>query len=76
MIVGCSPLPGKRVDRLGARAGGRRARPRGRLVQGLGEIIAFHQKTARGDAFDRPGAAHVRPRLPFFNELTGGKPFW
>ena len=40
-------------------------------VQGLGEIIAFQQETARGDAFDRLGAAHVRLRLPFFNELTG-----
>ena len=39
-------------------------------VQGLGEIIAFQQETARGDAFDRLGAAHVRLRLPFFNELT------
>ena len=74
MIVGCSPLLfRKRVDRLGARAreaAGELGAHAVDSVQGLGEIIAFQQETARGDAFDRLGAAHVRLRLPFFNELT------
>ena len=74
VIVGCSPLLfRKRVDRLGARAreaAGELGAHAVDSVQGLGEIIAFQQETARGDAFDRLGAAHVRLRLPFFNELT------
>ncbi|MED5518560.1 MAG: ABC transporter ATP-binding protein, partial [Pseudomonadota bacterium] len=74
VIVGCSPvLFRKGVDRLGARAreaAGELGAHAVDSVQGLGEIIAFQQETARGDAFDRLGAAHVRLRLPFFNELT------
>ncbi|MEE3106609.1 MAG: ATP-binding cassette domain-containing protein, partial [Pseudomonadota bacterium] len=74
VIGGCSPLLfRKRVDRLGARAreaAGELGAHAVDSVQGLGEIIAFQQETARGDAFDRLGAAHVRLRLPFFNELT------
>ncbi|MEC7676053.1 MAG: ATP-binding cassette domain-containing protein, partial [Pseudomonadota bacterium] len=74
VIVGCSPrLFRKRVDRLGARAreaAGELGAHAVDSVQGLGEIIAFQQENARGDAFDRLGAAHVRLRLPFFNELT------
>jgi ATP-binding cassette subfamily C protein CydCD len=61
------------VDRLGSRA----REAAGELgafavdsVQGLGEIVAFQQETARGDRLDALSERHIALRLPFFGELT------
>jgi ABC-type multidrug transport system fused ATPase/permease subunit len=63
----------KRVDRLGSEA----REAAGELgafavdsVQGLGEIVAFQQETARGDRLDALSERHIRLRRPFFGELT------
>ena len=39
-------------------------------VQGLGEIVAFQQKSSRGDKLARLSQRHISLRLPFFSELT------
>ena len=40
-------------------------------MQGLGEIVAFQQEDARGNASRRAVASAIsRLRLPFFRELT------
>ncbi len=63
----------KRVDQLGSQA----REAAGELgafavdsVQGLGEIVAFQQETARGDKLDQLSQRHISLRLPFFSELT------
>ncbi|MCC7271251.1 MAG: ABC transporter ATP-binding protein [Alphaproteobacteria bacterium] len=72
--VALSPfLMRKRVDRLGSEA----REAAGELgafavdsVQGLGEIVAFQQETARGRRLDGLSERHIGLRLPFFSELT------
>ena len=72
--VGLSPfLMRGRVDRLGSEA----REAAGELgafavdsVQGLGEIVAFQQESARGARLDRLSERYIRLRLPFFSELT------
>jgi ATP-binding cassette subfamily C protein CydCD len=74
LAVGLSPfLMRKRVDRLGGQA----REAAGELgafavdsVQGLGEIVAFQQETARGNKLDQLSQRHITLRLPFFSELT------
>jgi ATP-binding cassette subfamily C protein CydCD len=74
MAVGLSPfLMRRRVDRLGGQA----REAAGELgafavdsVQGLGEIVAFQQESARGDRLDALSQRHIGLRLPFFSELT------
>ncbi|HYI03548.1 MAG TPA: ATP-binding cassette domain-containing protein, partial [Reyranella sp.] len=74
LAVGLSPfLMRKRVDRLGSQA----REAAGELgafavdsVQGLGEIVAFQQESARGAKLDQLSQRHINLRLPFFSELT------
>ncbi|MGO4727749.1 MULTISPECIES: ABC transporter ATP-binding protein [unclassified Inquilinus] len=74
LAVAVSPMLGRgRVDRLGSEA----REAAGELgafavdsVQGLGEIVAFQQETARGDRLDALSDRFIRLRLPFFGELT------
>ncbi|MFO1080006.1 MAG: ABC transporter ATP-binding protein [Reyranellaceae bacterium] len=74
LAVGLSPfLMRKRVDRLGSEAreaAGEFGAFAVDSVQGLGEIVAFQQETARGAALDRLSQRHIALRLPFFRELT------
>jgi ATP-binding cassette subfamily C protein CydCD len=73
IAVGLSPFVRRgRVDRLGSAA----REAAGELgafavdsVQGLGEIVAFQQESARGEKLDAL-TAHQALRLPFFSELT------
>ncbi len=39
-------------------------------MQGLGEIVANQQESARGDRLDELSQRHISLRLPFFSELT------
>jgi ATP-binding cassette subfamily C protein CydCD len=74
LAVGLSPfMMRKRVDTLGSQA----REAAGELgafavdsVQGLGEIVAFQQETARGARLDALSQRHIDLRLPFFSELT------
>jgi ATP-binding cassette subfamily C protein CydCD len=68
------PVMGRgRIDRLGAKA----REATGELnayavdsVQGLSEIVAFQQETARGVAFADRSRAYADARLPFLDDLT------
>jgi len=74
LAVGLSPfMMRKRVDTLGSKA----REAAGELgafavdsVQGLGEIVAFQQESARGEKLDELSQRHISLRLPFFSELT------
>jgi ATP-binding cassette subfamily C protein CydCD len=74
LAVGLSPfMMRKRVDTLGSKA----REAAGELgafavdsVQGLGEIVAFQQESARGEKLDALSQRHISLRLPFFSELT------
>ncbi len=74
LLVGSSPfLMRKRVDELGSRAreaAGEQGAFAVDSVQGLGEIVAFQQERARGEALDRLSDRHIGLRLTFFRELT------
>lgn len=74
LAVGLSPfMMRKRVDHLGSKAreaAGEQGAFAVDSVQGLGEIVAFQQEHARGEALDRLSEQHIRLRLPFFRELT------
>ena len=73
-LIGLSPfVMRKRIDTLGARA----REALGELnahavdtIQGLGEIVAFQQAAARGDAFIERIRRYHEIRLPFFSDLT------
>ncbi|MBL8669251.1 MAG: ABC transporter ATP-binding protein [Alphaproteobacteria bacterium] len=74
LAAGLSPfLRRGRVDQLGSaarEAAGTLAAHTVDSVQGLGELVAFQQERARGDALDALSDRHARLRLPFFGELT------
>ena len=73
-LIALSPfVMRKRIDTLGGRA----REALGELnahavdtIQGLGEIVAFQQAAARGDAFIERIRRYHDIRLPFFSDLT------
>ena len=73
-LIALSPfVMRKRIDTLGGRA----REALGELnahavdtIQGLGEIVAFQQAAARGDAFIERIRRYHEIRLPFFSDLT------
>jgi ATP-binding cassette subfamily C protein CydCD len=74
LAVAISPfLMRRRVDTLGSEsreAAGELGAFAVDSVQGLGEIVAFQQESARGDRLDALSQRFIRLRLPFFAELT------
>ncbi|WP_342238537.1 ABC transporter ATP-binding protein [Inquilinus sp. OTU3971] len=74
LAVAISPfLMRGRVDRLGSEsreAAGELGAFAVDSVQGLGEIVAFQQESARGGRLDALSRRFIRLRLPFFAELT------
>ncbi|MGO1079772.1 ABC transporter ATP-binding protein [Inquilinus sp. CA228] len=74
LAVAISPfLMRGRVDKLGSEsreAAGELGAFAVDSVQGLGEIVAFQQESARGGRLDALSQRFIRLRLPFFAELT------
>jgi ATP-binding cassette subfamily C protein CydCD len=73
-VVALSPLVlRRRVDRLASRASEALAELNAHAVdtvQGLAEVLAFQQETARKTTFLDLVRRHHRVRLPFFRDLT------
>ena len=74
LAVGLSPLLMRdKVDLLGSKAreaAGELSAHAIDTIQGIAEIVAFHQAGHRAKDFDNLTNRHIAIRLPFFKELT------